>query len=268
MPGRPSPGPVVSLRAGECFSVGALLEQRPVSATYVAAADTFCYQLSRGRFRSAARAEPALQRVLHALSREPVAGVAAAARHALFERRRRAAGAGADRCARSIRRPPVVCAPDAPLESALRTMQQENVGSILVQDPDGKTGRAFSRGTTCSTASRSNVAIFPGRSPRVMTRAAADPGRRRYGLRRGALDRASRHSSRARARRRQDDRRRHRARPFRAAAREPARDSPHHPAPAHTTRRSPRPRARSVSSRTSCSRTASSPSSSRTSSRR
>ena len=40
----------LALGPGECFSVGALLEKRPVTAPYVAAADTFCYQLAAEDF--------------------------------------------------------------------------------------------------------------------------------------------------------------------------------------------------------------------------
>jgi len=41
---------VIALGPGECFSVGALLEKRPVTSPYVAAADTFCYQLTAEDF--------------------------------------------------------------------------------------------------------------------------------------------------------------------------------------------------------------------------
>src|SRR6185503_16125896 len=44
-----------------------------------------------------------------------------------------------------IRKPPVACAPDTSLEIALRTMQQKNVGSILVQERDGSLVGIFTR---------------------------------------------------------------------------------------------------------------------------
>jgi CBS domain-containing protein len=40
----------VSFSAGECFSVSALLEQRPVMAPYTAVTDTFCYEFPAARF--------------------------------------------------------------------------------------------------------------------------------------------------------------------------------------------------------------------------
>ncbi|WP_332699997.1 hypothetical protein, partial [Halalkalibacter lacteus] len=41
---------------GECFSVGALLEHRPVASPYIAGSDVFCYQLPAADF------EPLLER--------------------------------------------------------------------------------------------------------------------------------------------------------------------------------------------------------------
>lgn len=44
---QPVAGAWIALRAGESFSVGALLERRAVANPYIAAEDTFCYQLAR-----------------------------------------------------------------------------------------------------------------------------------------------------------------------------------------------------------------------------
>ena len=138
------PATVVSLRAGECFSVGALLEHRPVTSTYVARADTFCYQLARENFEALLARSPRFRQFCtHYLS------------SMLQESRRllniQSSSAAAEqqamgRSLRSlIRKPPVACAPETSLEIALRTMQQKNVGSILVQERDGNLVGIFTR---------------------------------------------------------------------------------------------------------------------------
>ena len=48
-----SDAPPMVLMPGETFSVGALLERRAVRTPYVAAADTFCYQVPAAAFREA-----------------------------------------------------------------------------------------------------------------------------------------------------------------------------------------------------------------------
>ena len=49
---------VLALGPGECFSVGALLEKRPVTVPYVAAAATFCYPLTAEGRTDAGSARP------------------------------------------------------------------------------------------------------------------------------------------------------------------------------------------------------------------
>src|SRR6185436_10577730 len=67
-------GVEVTLGPGECFSVGALLEGRPVASAYIAAADTFCYQLPASDFRELLHRSPRFQdfstRYLASLLRE------------------------------------------------------------------------------------------------------------------------------------------------------------------------------------------------------
>ncbi len=63
-----------------------------------------------------------------------------------------------------IRRAPVSCPPDTPIVDALRAMQREGTGSIVIVAPEAPRS-AFSRGTTFSTASRSRAANSMSRSP-------------------------------------------------------------------------------------------------------
>ncbi len=121
------------LGAGECFSIAALMEKRAVTGTYVAADDTFCYRLTRDHFdRLVEMSAPfrefctdrmaALLRQSRALlARQYAAGVA--------ERQ------SALTSLRSLlRRPPVSCAADAPLKTALELMHVNKVGSVVAVD--------------------------------------------------------------------------------------------------------------------------------------
>jgi CBS domain-containing protein len=138
------PPTVVSLRAGECFSVGALLEHRPVSSTYFARTDAFCYQLLREDFDSLLARSPRFRqfctRYLASLLQES---------RRLLNMQSSSAAAEQQAMGRSLRsliqKPAVACTRDTSLERALRTMQQKNVGSILVQEHDGRLVGIFTR---------------------------------------------------------------------------------------------------------------------------
>ncbi|MGH8635453.1 MAG: DUF294 nucleotidyltransferase-like domain-containing protein [Burkholderiales bacterium] len=135
---------VHALGPGECFSVGALLEKRPVTSPYVAAADTFCYQLTAEDFstlvRRSARAQDFATNYLTSLLRESrqllkmqFAGTATE-QHAV------------NRALRSlIGRPPVSCRLETPIETALRTMNEAKIGSIVVVTPGNEPLGIFTR---------------------------------------------------------------------------------------------------------------------------
>lgn len=130
-------GTVVSLRAGECFSVGALLEHRRVSSSYVAGADTFCYQLARADFEAllerSARFRQFCTRYLGSLLQQSRRLLGMYFANAASEQQ------AMGRSLRSlVKRTPVACAPDTPLGDALREMQRETVGSMLIEDAEGR----------------------------------------------------------------------------------------------------------------------------------
>src|SRR5262245_8971287 len=129
-------GAVLTLGAGECFSVGALLERRPVASPYIAAADTFCLQLPASDFRELLNRSPRFQdfntRYLASLLRE--------SRRLLTMHQSSLAGEqqAMGRTLRSlIQRAPVTCAPGATIGEALHAMKETGVGSIVVPAPDG-----------------------------------------------------------------------------------------------------------------------------------
>jgi len=118
---------------GECFSVSALLESRPVITPYVAVADTFTYELSAADFSELiGRSAPLREFATGFLS-------------SMLEESRRllklhhsAAAAEQQTMSRSLRslitREPVSCGPDTPIGEVLRSMQSRKIGSMLVVD--------------------------------------------------------------------------------------------------------------------------------------
>lgn len=128
-----SDGDIVTLGPGECFSVYALMEKRAVGSPYTAAEDTFCYQLPAVVFNELLRRSARFQEFsLHYL------------RSLLLESRRlikmHSASNASEQQAMTralrdlIKRPPVTCTADTPLETALRKIQQARIGSIVVTD--------------------------------------------------------------------------------------------------------------------------------------
>jgi len=134
----------LALGPGECFSVGALLEKRPVTVPYVAAADTFCYQLTAEDFSAlvhrSARAQDFARNYLTSLLRE--------SRQLL---KMQFAGAATEQQAinRALRsligRPPVSCRLETSIGAALRTMHEAKTGSIIVVTPGNEPLGIFTR---------------------------------------------------------------------------------------------------------------------------
>lgn len=125
------------LIAGECFPVGALLARRPVHTVSRAAEDTFCFELERDDFDVVLQKSP----VFHDFCTRRLANLLD---NALRETQARSATRIAEDTSLNtpirqlIKRPAVTCLPDTPLVNALRTMQQEHVGSMIVTDANAQ----------------------------------------------------------------------------------------------------------------------------------
>ena len=137
-----SPGADLALGPGEYFSVGALVEHRPVGSAYVAAEDTFCLQLPAADFRELLHRSPRFQefstRYLASLLRESRRLLSM--HQASLVAEQQAMG----RALRSlIHRPAVTCAPGATIGAALRAMKSAEVGSIIVTAADGSPAGIF-----------------------------------------------------------------------------------------------------------------------------
>lgn len=125
------------LVAGECFPVGALLARRPVQTIARAAEDSFCLELERSGF------DYLLQHsaVFHDFCTRRLANL-------LDNALRRIQARSATRIAEDntlntplrelIKRPAVTCLPDTPLKAALRTMEQEHIGSMIITDSNNR----------------------------------------------------------------------------------------------------------------------------------
>ncbi len=133
-----------SLGAGECFSVSALLEKRPVVAPYTAAADTFCYELPADKFPELLNRSP----VFRDFATGYLASMLRESRRLIKMNFTSAAGeqqAMSRTLDTLVSRPAVTCAPQTPVGEVLRTMQSRKIGSMLVVDESGRTVGIFTR---------------------------------------------------------------------------------------------------------------------------
>ncbi len=134
----------VTLGPGECFSVSALLEQRPVIAPYTAAGDTFCYELPAEHFPELLNRSPVFRefatRYLASMLRES---------RRLIQLNFTSAGGEQQAMSRTLRslvtRKPVSCPPQTSTEEVLRIMQQHKVGSVLIVCGEGRALGIFTR---------------------------------------------------------------------------------------------------------------------------
>ena len=128
---------VDSLLPGECFPLGALIENRPVVGDYVAAVDTFCYEWVKDDFdrllgRSTQFADFCARRLAHLLQESlrltrQSAGEDAHARHNM-----------SSLLSTLLRKTPVTCAAGASLRDALTCMRDKRIGSIVAVGDDGQ----------------------------------------------------------------------------------------------------------------------------------
>lgn len=134
----------LTLGPGECFSMGALLEQRAVTSAYRTAADTFCYQLPANAFTELMHRSPRFQDFATAY----LASLLRDSRKLLKMQSASTASEqqAMNRALRSLlQRPPLTCGLDASIHEALRAMHDENVGSIVVVSENGAPVGIFTR---------------------------------------------------------------------------------------------------------------------------
>ena len=116
---------------GDCFPMGALLAERPVTLTYRSVGDTFCMRLPRERFVDLVqRSAP-----FRDFSTRRLGAMLELLRQQLQQTY--AAEASAERTMGTplgelLRGPALACSPETPLREAFRRMEAAHVGSVLV----------------------------------------------------------------------------------------------------------------------------------------
>jgi CBS domain-containing protein len=121
------------LLPGECFPIGALLDERPVRNIQRADGDVVCLTMDRATFETLREQS----RVFEEFCQHRLGGlVEQARRHVQAEAVRDLGGDTSLNIALKEKtlREPLACPPDAPIRSALEGMSREKVGSIVVVD--------------------------------------------------------------------------------------------------------------------------------------
>jgi CBS domain-containing protein len=134
----------VAMGPGECFSVSAMLENRPVIAPYTAVADTFCYELPAELFPELLNCSP----IFREFTTEFLTSMLRESRR-LIKLNFNANTGEQQTMSRTLRslivREPVTCKPETPIGEVLRVMQARKIGSILVVDGEGSALGIFTR---------------------------------------------------------------------------------------------------------------------------
>lgn len=132
--------PSWELDEGDCFPLGALIDERPVHSDRRAATDVICLAMNRADFEALrARSETFAE-----FSAGRVAGlVRQADREADAERDLGNDGSLNLPLAERALPPPVTASPDTPIGEALRTMSERRIGSIVIVDADERPAGIF-----------------------------------------------------------------------------------------------------------------------------
>jgi len=122
---------------GDCFSVGALMEKRSTNHVYMAAADTFCYELDAADFDALLDRSPVFRefctRYVTTLLRQSRQMLQMELSSQTVEQQTMNSP-----LATVATRNPVSCAPETPIGEALATMSRLKIGSIVVVSADGE----------------------------------------------------------------------------------------------------------------------------------
>ena len=147
--------------AGALFPLSAAVAQRPVTATYRAAADTFVLALPCAAMRELARLSPTFADFLN----RRIATLLALSRRALqiaYSSQTLAEQSLETPLGELVSRKLVTCGPDAPLREALAQMHRLRIGSILVVDAQGAPAGILTR---CDVLGRVALAQLPLDTP-------------------------------------------------------------------------------------------------------
>ncbi len=125
----------LELVAGECFPLGALLANRPVTSIYCAASDTFCYELIAADFNQLLGMSPAF----NDFCTRRIANLLEHSKHiiqAQYFQLKAEQQSLASPLSGVIRRAPVTCTPSTTIRQALELMSSSSIGSIVAVDEE------------------------------------------------------------------------------------------------------------------------------------
>lgn len=120
----------LELHEGECFPLGALLADRPVTSVYRASSDVFCYALPASDFLQLTR----LSAAFHDFCTRRIANLLEQSKHLIQAGYSKASSeqqSMSSSLASVIRREPVTCAPDTSIRQALQRMEDHGVGAMV-----------------------------------------------------------------------------------------------------------------------------------------
>ncbi|OZA27196.1 MAG: prohead protease [Hydrogenophilales bacterium 17-61-9] len=120
----------LELHEGECFPLGALLAERPVTSVYRASSDAFCYLVPAADFLRLAHRSPAF----YDFCTRRIANLLEQSKHLIQAGYSKASAEQqpmSSNLAAVIRRNPVTCPPDATIRQALQAMQEHGVGAMV-----------------------------------------------------------------------------------------------------------------------------------------
>ncbi|HET7834074.1 MAG TPA: DUF294 nucleotidyltransferase-like domain-containing protein [Gallionella sp.] len=123
----------LELHEGECFPLGALLSRRPVTGTYRARNDVFCYELAAADFRELSH----LSVAFHDFCTRRIANLLEQSKQVIQAQYSQSSAeqqSMSSRLAEIVRRKPVTCAPDTSIREVLQTMQQLGIGAMIAVD--------------------------------------------------------------------------------------------------------------------------------------
>lgn len=120
----------LELHEGECFPLGALLADRPVTSVYRASSDAFCYLVPASDFLRLTR----LSAAFYDFCTRRIANLLEQSKHLIQAGYSKASAeqqSMSSDLAAVIRREPVTCPPDASIKAALQLMQEHGVGAMV-----------------------------------------------------------------------------------------------------------------------------------------
>ena len=129
----------LELHEGECFPLGALLSRRPVTSTYRAREDVFCYELGAEDFHQLTHRSEAF----HDFCTRRIANLLEQSKHVIQAQYSQSSGeqqSMSSPLTDIVRREPVTCAPDTPIRDVLQTMQDLGIGSMVAVENGNAVG--------------------------------------------------------------------------------------------------------------------------------